>query len=78
MIAIQGVFKAFRFVRHPIFQAKVRRELAMSYVRPVSRETQELMNQQRLQLSLSLNEYDSLDETDHALMAKTIEAMKDL
>ena len=78
MIAIRGVFKAFRFVRHPIFEEKVCRELAMSYVRPVSRETQELMNQQRLQLSLSLDEDYPLEETNHAMMAETIEAMKDL
>ena len=50
----------------------------MSYVRPVSGETQELMNQQRLQLSLSLDEDYPLEETDHAMMAETIEAMKDL
>ena len=78
MIATRGVFKAFRFVRHTIFEAKVRRELAMSYVRPVSGEIQELMNQQRLQLSLSLDEDYPLEETDHAMMAETIEAKKDL
>ena len=56
MIATQGILKAYRFVQHPIFDAKIHREHAMTYVHSVSPEMQDRMNQERLRLFHSLEE----------------------
>ena len=77
MITIQGFLTAFCYVRHPIFDAKIRRELALNYVRSVSPGIQDLMNQERLKLFLSLEEEYPLTKEDQAKMDDTIEKMKD-
>ena len=77
MIASRGILKSYRYVRHPVFNAKIRRKQAMAYVRPVSQDQQERMNQERALLFLPAAEDEPLTNADHANMDATIERMKD-
>ena len=77
MIYTRGMLSAYRIVRHPIFDAHVPRELALSFVKPVSTDIQQQMDDERLRQSLSLEEESPLTAADHANMAETIDRMKD-
>ena len=78
MVATRGMLSAYRIVRHPIFaDAHIARENALQYVKPVSTEMQLQMDEERVLLSLSLEEGAPLNDDDRAKMAETIEQMKD-
>ena len=76
MIYTRGMLSAYRIVRHPIFEAHVPRELALSFVKPVSTDIQQQMDDERLRQSLSLEEESPLTAADHANMEETIDRMK--
>ena len=64
-------------MKHPIFDAWVLREDALSYVNPVSGQQQNIMNQYSIQIGKSLEDDNPLAATDHEKMTETIERMKD-
>ena len=64
-IRIPNTGQKFHMVKHPLSGAMVRRNLALNFVNRVSAETQNILNQERLRMILTLLDDTPLNEEDH-------------